>query len=144
MLRFIVILFIAFVGYKSFQIYTSIQDDNKRNAEKLVAHPCIKDWHACKDISELMNYNEEIDKARMDCDIKLDNFGHYGSPVWESSFHKHFDSWYKNNNFKKSGYAVLVDNKAFLPTEDGGKERVVLQCFYDLNKHRVDNVLRGD
>lgn len=137
------ILLIVFLAFMCFgiKVYSDYRTDEQIHQTKIAQNPCITDWHYCKTIDQLMSDNETVHRAKFRCKTESRDHGAFGPPEWDGDWVSvPFSKYYAGSPFLKTGMIVLVDDKALVPNQYGGKERSTIECYYDLNKDEVSSI----
>jgi hypothetical protein len=95
---------------------------------------CKSDWRLCSDNADLVNNYNEITRAHAYCEIEAKKLAKYGTPKFPFLS---FGTFFKGNNYVKTGVVTLVENDAQFSNAFGAMVHSTVTCRYDLNRKEV-------
>ncbi|WP_315736290.1 MULTISPECIES: zinc ribbon domain-containing protein [unclassified Bradyrhizobium] len=108
-----------------------------RDDEKEKANPtCKSDWRRCSDNADLVNNFRDISYGQASCKTEAQKLAKFGEPKFPFLA---FSTFYKGDNYVKSGIVTLVEKEAQFQNGFGAMVHSTVICKYDLNiKQAVD------
>lgn len=95
---------------------------------------CKSDWRLCADNADLINNFGDITRGQVSCKYEANKLAKYGSPTWPWF---PFGTFYKGNEYVKTGIATLVEKDAQFSNAFGAMVHSTVTCRYDLNLQKV-------
>jgi hypothetical protein len=99
---------------------------------------CTSDWHKCVDNADLVNHYLSNHSAQDSCKQEAESLAKYGTPKFP--FLYYFDTFYKGDQYPKTGIAVLIEKDAQYSNGFGAMVHSTATCTYDLNQKKVVTV----
>jgi hypothetical protein len=112
--------------------------ESTSTASASTAATCVADWSKCTDNSEMANNYKGWTHAHYECKRAAEEQAKYGDPKWPWLA---FGTFYKGDDYVKTGIGRLVEPKAQFQNGFGAWARVEVVCSYDLRADKVQRVL---
>jgi TPR repeat protein len=109
--------------------------DNSTKALKVMNDACRKDWRNCVDNEMFVDGSPwEHTNAKVACKRAVSNAATHGEPEfnWVA-----FGSYYKGDDYIKTGIVKLTDDEVMMFNGFGGKSKTSITCRYDINSKTV-------
>lgn len=95
---------------------------------------CKSDYHACINNADLVEHNNQIIPAQVDCKMATNEHVKYGDPDWPWLS---FGSYLVGNDYPKTGLLVLIEKDVKIQNAFSAMVHSVVRCMYDLNAKKV-------
>jgi hypothetical protein len=108
------------------------------HAADVSSNSCQRNWHACKDNTDLMNNYTDLTHWRVQCLFAAKQAAKYGDPTFPSHFY--FSSFHGNGDYVGDGIAVLIEPDARFQNAFGAMVHSHVECTYDIRADKVTNI----